>query len=244
LDQPTVLIVSDEAEFSRAITTRWQSQPLVPVFTLVSGDLCQAPDEEAFDLAILGSVRRALFAPALAALEDSARPVIVVSDRQPKPTRAARAQVVELGRHEGWLETLVLVASETLLRTQAVAHADGLERANRALACQAQLGRYIVEMRHNLNNALTTVLGNSELLLLEEGSLTPAVRFQIETIRSMGLRMHEVLQRFSSLENEGKVSQQLASSGGEDFWPAAGSYEDSPAPSGGKSGRARGAVGK
>lgn len=244
MDQPTVLIVSDEAEFSRAITTRWQSQPSLPVFTLVSGDLCQAPDGEAFDLAILGAVRSALFAPALAALEDSARPIFVVSDGEPRPTRAARAQVVEIGRHPGWLDTLVLVASETLLRTQAVAHASRLEQANHGLECQALLGRYMLEMRHNLNNALTTVLGNSELLLLEEGSLTPGVRFQIETIRNMGLRMHEVLQRFSSLENEGKVSQRLASSAGENFWPSEGDFEDAPATLSGKSGRARSALSK
>jgi signal transduction histidine kinase len=57
-------------------------------------------------------------------------------------------------------------------------------------------------MRHNLNNALTSVLGNSELLLLEPGSLSAPARSQMETIRSMALRMHEILQRFSSLEKE------------------------------------------
>jgi signal transduction histidine kinase len=53
-----------------------------------------------------------------------------------------------------------------------------------------------------LNNTLTSVLGNSELLLLEPGSLSAGTRSQIETIRNMSLRMHEILQRFSSLEKE------------------------------------------
>src|SRR6202521_4880794 len=64
------------------------------------------------------------------------------------------------------------------------------------------VGRYMLEMRHGLNNALTSVLGNSDLLLLEPGSLSAPARAQIETIRNMALRIHEVLQRFSSLEKE------------------------------------------
>ena len=64
----------------------------------------------------------------------------------------------------------------------------------------------MLEMRHNLNNALTSVLGNSDLLLLEPGSLSALSRAQIETIRNMALRIHEILQRFSSLEKEMNVA--------------------------------------
>ena len=55
MEQPTVLIVSDDAEFSRAITGRWQSERKVPAFTLMSGDLCQGLDANEFDLAIVGT---------------------------------------------------------------------------------------------------------------------------------------------------------------------------------------------
>jgi hypothetical protein len=40
------------------------------------------------------------------------------------------------------------------------------------------------------------------LLLLEPGAFSAGVRSQIDTIRNMALRMHEILQRFSSLEKE------------------------------------------
>jgi len=40
------------------------------------------------------------------------------------------------------------------------------------------------------------------LLLLEPGSLSAEARSQIDTMRHMALRMHEILQRFSSLEKE------------------------------------------
>jgi hypothetical protein len=44
--------------------------------------------------------------------------------------------------------------------------------------------------------------------LLEPGSLSAAARSQIETVRNMALRMHEILQRFSSLEKELRVVEQ------------------------------------
>jgi hypothetical protein len=68
----------------------------------------------------------------------------------------------------------------------------------------------MLEMRHNMNNALTSVLGNSDLLLLEPGSLSAQTRAQMETIRNMTLRIHEIMQRFSSLEKEMNVVAQQA----------------------------------
>src|SRR5439155_26226145 len=67
---------------------------------------------------------------------------------------------------------------------------------------QATLGHYKLEMRHSINKSLTSVLDNYEILLIEQGSLSANARSQIDTIRNMALRMHEILQRFSSLEKE------------------------------------------
>ncbi len=83
-------------------------------------------------------------------------------------------------------------------------------RPSNLLERQATLGRYMLDVRHTLNNALTSVLGNSELLLLEPGSLSVASRSQIETIRNMAVRMHEILQRFSSIEKEFNAVEQQA----------------------------------
>jgi signal transduction histidine kinase len=68
----------------------------------------------------------------------------------------------------------------------------------------------MLDVRHTLNNALTSVLGNSELLLLEPEALPVAELSQIETIRNMALRMHEILQRFSSIEKELNAVEQQA----------------------------------
>jgi signal transduction histidine kinase len=74
----------------------------------------------------------------------------------------------------------------------------------------ATLGEYMLELRHTLNNALTSILGNAELLLLEPGGLTADMRDQLDTIRNMSLRMHEVLQRFSSLESEMRFAEKTS----------------------------------
>ena len=66
----------------------------------------------------------------------------------------------------------------------------------------ATLGRYMTDMKHNLNNALTSLLGNAELLLLEPGELSAQSLAQIKTIHTMALRINEVMIRFSSLASE------------------------------------------
>ena len=60
------------------------------------------------------------------------------------------------------------------------------------------------------------------LLLLEPGSLSAQTRAQIETIRNMTLRIHEIMQRFSSLEKEmNVVAQQAEQDSGKSYAAAA-----------------------
>src|SRR5207302_8912327 len=87
-------------------------------------------------------------------------------------------------------------------RVEAAHRAKRAETVATATNRQATLGRYMLDARHGFNNALTSVLGNAELLLLEPGVLPERMREQIDTIHSMALRLHEMMQRFSSLESE------------------------------------------
>lgn len=212
MDQPTALIISDDSEFSRAVTARWQTERNMPALTSMSGDLCQALDPATFDLAVVGTLQPAVLASALKALEPAGKPVLVVCDANAsaQAIREKHATALVLRQEEGWLDSLMLVASEALRRCQAIARARRLEQANETLEREATLGRYVLEMRHTMNNALTSVLGNSELLLIEPGSLSAAGRSQLETIRNMAVRLHEILQRFSSIEKEMSVVEKQA----------------------------------
>jgi len=204
VDQLSVLIISDDAEFSRAVAARWQSERSVPAFTLMSSDVSLGLDPDAFQLAIAGYVRPQALSVVLEAMEATGKRVLFVSeDKQiAQMVRDRWPGIAIVRQQENWLDALVLVAGEILRRVNAEAEARYFEQTNVMLERQALLGRYMLDMRHTLNNTLTSVLGNSELLLLEPGSLSAGARSQIETIRNMSLRMHEILQRFSSLEKE------------------------------------------
>jgi signal transduction histidine kinase len=220
---PTVLIISDDVDFSRRITARWQMERNVPTFTLLSGDLWPRFAVDVFDVAIVGELRREVLSVVLEPLHSTCQPIFCVCQD------AATAQLVRerwpriaiLRNSEHWLETLVLAASEAVHRSRSESRARAAETACATLDRQATLGRYMVEMRHNMNNALTSVLGNSDLLLLEPGSLSAQTRAQIETIRNMTLRIHEIMQRFSSLEKEMNVVAQQAEQDSGKFYAAA-----------------------
>ncbi len=206
MNQSAVVIVSDDPEFSGAISSRWQMKRDAPAFTLMSGDLCQGLAPATFDLAIAGRVRPELLHGVLKILEQTHKPVIWVGASEPAREYQDQPRFVLMLHHEAWLDALVPIATEVLRRCDAIAKLQNLEQANAVLERQAALGRYIIEMRHNLNNALTSVLGNAELIMLDSESLTPQAQGQLETIRNMGLRIHEILQRLSSLEKEMNVA--------------------------------------
>ena len=208
MNQPTVVIVSDDPEFSSAVSSRWQQERGAPAFTLVSGDLCQGLAPETFDLAIVGNVRADLQLSVIKTLEQLGKPVLQVCDEGSTGTKAGDKsfRLMVLPRQAGWLETLPLLASEVLRRCEAFTRLRRAEQTNAVIERQAALGRYMIDMRHNLNNALTSILGNSELLLLDSDLLSGQPYSQIETIRNMALRMNEILQRFSSLEKELNVA--------------------------------------
>jgi hypothetical protein len=110
--------------------------------------------------------------------------------------------VIELRREPRlWPAMAGLIGREILRRRQAESRACEAEQTCSAAQAEATLGRYMLEMRTNINNALTTLLGNAELLALEPG-LPATVQAQADTIRNMALRLNEVFRRFSSIEKE------------------------------------------
>jgi signal transduction histidine kinase len=210
MDRPTVLIVSDSPSFPAALTARWQSERNAPAFTLMQGDLCHHLDAEAFDLAVLGDIRSSSLASVLEATATAANPALLVAEEDSARLHAAHPHLKVIRKTDGWMDLLVALSAEVLLRRKAEALARRTQQANAALECEAALGRYMLDVRHGLNNALTSVLGNSELLLLDPLPGQEQLRPQIETIRNMAIRMHEVFQRFSSLEKELRATEQQA----------------------------------
>jgi hypothetical protein len=219
--RPTVLILASDPAFARELTAHWPHAGATPSFApefvvldeRFSSDL-QASD---YDLAIadaaLDARREGLDGkeeskgkrngPGLKeALVAAGRPAILIVPGPSLEFYRREEELLELRRDpETWATTAGLIGREILRRCHAEAEARAAETVSSNAEAEAMLGRYMVEMRTNLNNALTTVLGNAELLTLEPG-LPSQVMAQADTIRNMALRLHEVFQRFYSLEKE------------------------------------------
>lgn len=206
MDRPIVIIISDEEEFSVAITARWLLERNVPVLSVKSSDSGRQLPQEAFDLAILGGLQPEALGTVLESLRATSTPVIHLSRSNGNSPKLPG--VVSLPEISGWPELLVTVATQILERERAAADLSRVLEANSQLEQQAALGRYMIEVRHNLNNALTSALGNSELMLLDAEALAPTLRPQLETIHNMTMRMNEILQRFSSLQKEMQLVEQ------------------------------------
>jgi signal transduction histidine kinase len=200
----SVVIVSDDPEFSREIADCWQEARNAPSLTVLGNSQVSGVDCESYELSLVGDVRPEALHSVLQALDSSGKPAILICEPCAKSEEYRREfpRLLLLRKHMGWPQTLVVLANEILRRTEAVNRAQRAEKINALLRCHATLGQYVIDMRHTMNNALTSVLGNAELMLLEPGAFSAGVRSQIDTIRNMALRLHEILQRFSSLEKE------------------------------------------
>jgi hypothetical protein len=134
------------------------------------------------------------------------KPAIVIHSDPTLDFYNIHGAVIDLRREPGlWPAIAGLVGREILRRVAAESSSREAERTSVTAEAEATLGRYMVEMRTNVNNALTTVLGNAELLVHEPG-LPATVQVQADAIRNMALRLHEVFQRFSSIEKELNVA--------------------------------------
>lgn len=205
LNDASVLIISDDTEFARAVVGRWQAERLVPEITIVTSDVWRPGGEPRCDLIIIGPVRSgslsAIFL-AVNSLPGTAAVYVVEREEDVAALQAEYPQLIVVPRQDHWVGTLLLVSIEALRRVEAVGRAQRAERLALATHRHATLGRYMLEMRPSINNALTSVLGNADLLLLEPGRTSAESREQIHAIHTMALRLNEVMQRFSSLMTE------------------------------------------
>jgi signal transduction histidine kinase len=206
VNQQSVLIIGDHAAFARDIVSHWQLERAVPTFTIVSTEFLSAPLPEACDLAIVDgtSVPQEKLSSTLHSLENRNAAVICVVSQESK-FQALKTQfhrVLPVKQSEEWLGAVVVLGTEVLRRTEGNSRLRRAEQAVNTHQSEAALGRFMLDARHGFNNALTSVLGNAELLMMETQAIPLEMREQVETIHSMALRLHEMMQRFSSLEAE------------------------------------------
>lgn len=199
-----VLIIADDPEFARALVSRWQAVRNAPDLMVMSSELLTGAVDAPFDLAVVGPLRKGRVDSVLKAVDRGTQPVICVveSSAQLQQVRSGNPRVLAMLQQEALLDSLLVLAEECLKRVALAERVRKAEQAAQANANNAALGRYMLDTRHDFNNSLTSVLGNAELLMLDGEILPALVRDQVETIHTMALHMHEIMQRFSSVAAE------------------------------------------
>jgi len=207
-----VIVISDStsADFARTLMERWQLEREVPAFTLLSADFWDPTGVVSGGVAVIAPLSPARMEQVLRSLAASATAAVCLASGPGTPTwvRSLHPRALVIPQQDGWEETLVEFSAEILARVASEERARQAERLAAENQHLATLGRYMVEMRHAFNNAMTSLLGNAELLLLEPGTFSARVREQLKTIRAMALRLHQMMQRFSSLEAEMEIAEE------------------------------------
>ncbi len=198
------LIVTDETEFARLLTSCWQAERQAPAITVLGSDVWSEHEAIDHELVVVGPLREGKLPEVLKSLATATAVILCApaDSRELSQLRARYPRLVHIPLREDWTQTLLLVAGESLRRSEAIRAARQAENKAAQNEHHATLGRYMIDMKHSVNNALTSMLGNAELLLLEPGQLSQQSLAQIKTIHSMALRINEIMQRFSSLATE------------------------------------------
>jgi signal transduction histidine kinase len=217
----SVLILSDDREFARLLTACWHVERQLPELSVVTSDFWSNQAASASDLVVIGPVHEGKLAEILRTMPP-ATAVILCAPSDAKELSALRKKyprLLHVPLREDWAQVVLLVAGESLRRAEALRMAKKAEQRAALNASQAVLGRYMIDMRHSVNNAMTSLLGNAELLLLEPGELSAQSLAQIKTIHTMAMRINEVMQRFSSLASEMREVETASQRETEDVGP-------------------------
>jgi signal transduction histidine kinase len=204
LRNTSVLILTDDSEFARLLTACWQTERQLPGLSVLTSELWDGGVGVTPDLIVIGPLKEEKLSKVMQSIDSSIAVIFcAISEHKDfEPLRKRFPRLLHVPLREDWTRVVLLVAGESLRRTEALKIAKLAERNASQNANQAMLGRYMVDMKHSVNNALTSLLGNAELLLLEPGQLSAQSLAQIKTIHTMALRINEIVQRFSLLASE------------------------------------------
>ena len=202
-----ILIVSDDAEFVRTLLSRWRTEKDSPAITAVSTNVSAQASPSGYALVVLGPLRQGAALPSSSVLHLDSTVCVVGDVASLALIRARHADWLLLPEFPGWTEALLSIAREVLRRTAAEKRALDAEFTNLAQQRFGILGKSLLEARPGMVNALTSLLGNADLILLSEEPLPAECREQVRTIRTMALRLNEMVQRLSSLGSEMELNE-------------------------------------
>ncbi len=202
-----ILIISDDSKFVQSLTACWREEADPPAITAVSMEVSRQACPSGFELVVVGPLRQG--APLHTSPEIAADALVCVVGELEclKKVRSKHSNWLMLPEYPGWTRMVISLAREVSRRKSAEARAREAEIANLSEKRFSVLGKSLLDARPGMINALTSLLGNADLILLSDQELPPDCREPVRTIHRMALRLNEVVQRFTSLENELELNE-------------------------------------
>ncbi|HEX3376835.1 MAG TPA: hypothetical protein VHS29_08245 [Candidatus Acidoferrales bacterium] len=206
-----ILIVSDDPEFVRSLVSLWRKEKECPAITVVSTAVSTGVSGQAnssgYQLIVVGPLRDCASLPIAPAVQRDSLVCAVGDLESLEVVRAMHSDWLLLPECPGWTRILFSLASEVLRRTAAETRTREAEIMSISQKRFGVLGKSLLEARPGMVNALTSLLGNADLMLLSEEPLPVHFREHVRTIHTMALRLNEIVQRLSSIENEMELSE-------------------------------------
>jgi hypothetical protein len=202
-----ILIVSDDSKFVESLTARWRAERDSPSITAVSVDVSRQASPTGYELVVVGPLRQGSALHASLALPADSLVCVVGEVESLKKVHANHGDWLLVPEYPGWMKILFSLAREVTRRTMAETRAREAEMTSLSEKRFGVLGKSLLEARPGMINALTSLLGNADLILLSDEELPANCRENVRTIHRMALRLNEVVQRLSSLENELELSE-------------------------------------
>lgn len=203
-----VFIVTDDTNFSEMLLRNWHEMKPAPDFEVLGSGAGEALPRTA--VAVLDGP------DALPLLSEGVALAIIVGGKNAAAMAEVAAQrAVWLKRGEGWAEAAAALAWESALRAEAQSQAEDAELRLQQAAHLCATGKSIALARHELANALTVVLGHSEMLLMDV-EMPAEVRSQVEIIYTAARRTDDILEQVSTLGWHATENEEEAQASGAD----------------------------
>jgi hypothetical protein len=202
-----ILIVSDDSEFVRSLTALWRMENDSPAITAVSTGVSPQASSSGYEMIVIGPLRNCAALPAGPAMHPDSVVCAVGDEESLKVVRAVHAFWLLLPECPGWPRILFSLAGEVLRRKAAETRAREAEIASLSQKRFGTLGKSLLDARPGMVNAITSLLGNADLILLSDEPLPDNCREQVRTIHTTALRLNEIVRRLYSIENEMELSE-------------------------------------
>lgn len=202
-----ILIISDDNDFVRSLISSWRLERDAPTITALPMSATVKANLSGQEMVVVGPLRGCVSLPSIPAVHPDSVVCAIGDEESLQIVRAERGNWLLLTETNGWMKILFSVAAEVLRRAVAEARAREAEQANLAQRRFGILGKSLLDARPGMVNALTSLLGNADLILLSGEPLPDNCREHMRTIQTMALRLNEIVQRLSSVENEMELSE-------------------------------------